>query len=312
MIGIPDQNGPTMDLRAMRYFVETVRQRSFTQAAAALNVTQSTVSKMVAQLESELGQPLLLREGRTLHLTDAGQVVFAQAQEALAVVTRMQRELGDLASLQQGALTVGIPPMVNVFFPELIQRFRARHPGVALRVHEAGGQVIEEMVHRGELDVGVSVLPLGPDQALAHAELGRYRLNVVGAVGVAWGRRQRLTVQQLHEQPIVLLGDDYSLTRRLHQAFDAAGVTPKVVARSDQWDFLLSMALSGMGAAILPQPLLQRQKLPAGTVVRPLVDKGLLWQVAHIWPRERYLSHAARAWLAVCREQAPQAGPLEA
>lgn len=293
----------SLDLRAMRYFVETVRQRSFTHAAASLHVTQSTVSKMVSQLEAELGQPLLHREGRAMRLTDAGQVVFAHAEEALAVVARLQRELSDLETLQHGQLTVGIPPMVNVFFPELIQRFRARHPGIALQVHEAGGQVIEALIQRGDLEVGVSVLPLGPEHTLAHAELGRYRLCVVGGAHVTWARRRKVDLAQLHGQPVVLLGEAYSLTRRLQQALDAAGVVPDVVARSDQWDFLLSMALSGMGTAILPEPLLAQQKLPALAVVRPLADKGLAWQVAHIWHRERYLSHAARAWLAVCQAQ---------
>ena len=51
-----------MDLRALRYFIETVRRDSFTQAAQALNVTQSTISKMVRQLEDEVGAPLLIRQ----------------------------------------------------------------------------------------------------------------------------------------------------------------------------------------------------------------------------------------------------------
>ena len=51
-----------IDIRALRYFVETARLRSFTQAATSLYVTQSTISKMVRQLEDEVGQPLLIRE----------------------------------------------------------------------------------------------------------------------------------------------------------------------------------------------------------------------------------------------------------
>ena len=57
-----------MDLRALRYFVETVRHSSFTHAAEHLCVTQSTVSKMVRQLEDEVGQPLLIREGRGVQI----------------------------------------------------------------------------------------------------------------------------------------------------------------------------------------------------------------------------------------------------
>lgn len=63
-----------IDIRALRYFVETARLQSFTQAASSLSVTQSTISKMVRQLENEVGQPLLIREGRQVRLTDVGRV----------------------------------------------------------------------------------------------------------------------------------------------------------------------------------------------------------------------------------------------
>ncbi|MDI9228964.1 LysR family transcriptional regulator, partial [Serratia bockelmannii] len=57
-----------MDVRALRYFTEVVRQQSFTRAAEKLYVTQPTISKLLGQLEEELGCTLLLREGRKLHL----------------------------------------------------------------------------------------------------------------------------------------------------------------------------------------------------------------------------------------------------
>lgn len=289
-----------MDLRALRYFVETVRQRSFTTAAAHLYVTQSTVSKMVRQLEDEVGQALLIREGRAVRLTDAGQIVFDRAQEALAVVQRLNRDVADLSDLARGELTIGIPPMVNLFFPPLIQRYKARYPQVKLTIVEAGGQVIEQRVRQGELELGVTVLPTEPGAELAAHEMGRYPICLVGTPDAPWARLKRPGLAALHEQPVVMLGEDYALTRRLQEAFDAAGVQPEVIAQSGQWDFLLSMAMAGMGTALLPEPLLARLQLPASVVVRPLHVRDLAWRVGHIWVPGRYMSHAARAWLDVC------------
>ena len=79
-----------MDLRALRYFVEVVRTNSFTRAAQTLHVTQPTISKMVKQLEQELGGPLLLREGRGVQLTDAGQVVYARGLQVLAQAQQLR------------------------------------------------------------------------------------------------------------------------------------------------------------------------------------------------------------------------------
>ena len=116
-----------MDLKALRYFVETARQGSFTQGSGALFVTQSTVSKMVRQLEDEIGQALLIREGRRVRLTDAGRIVFEHGQEAMGVMQRLKRDVADLAELNRGS-SPWHSPMVNLFFPALIQRFKGAAP----------------------------------------------------------------------------------------------------------------------------------------------------------------------------------------
>lgn len=289
-----------MDIRAIRYFVETVRHNSFTHAANELCVTQSTVSKMVRQLEDELGHALLHREGRGVRLTDIGRVVFERGQEALGVMQRLQRDIADLTELSRGQLTVGIPPTVNLFFPAIIQSFRRAYPLIELTIQEAGGKVIEERVQSGELEVGVTVLPVAPQSGLASSELGSFPICLVGTARSAWADQPMPGLGVLHGQDVVMLNDDYSLSRRLQMALDQAGVRSHVVAQSGQWDFLLSMALAGMGTALLPQPLLDRLQMPADAVVRPLHVPDLLWQVGLIWRADRYLSHAARAWLAVC------------
>lgn len=288
-----------MDLRAFRYFVETARQRSFTLAAEQLCVTQSTVSKMVRQLEDEVGQPLLLREGRTVRMTDAGRIVYERAQEALAVAQRLKRDVADLSELATGELVIGIPPMVNLFFPALIQSFKAAHPPLQLRIVEAGGHVVAQQVLQGDLELGVTLLPSQRDKRLASMQLGRYPLCLVGPASSPWARLKRPSLSALHQQPVVMLHEDYALTRLLEDAFDAAGVRPRVVAQSGQWDFLLSMALAGMGTAVLPSPLLRRLQLSADVAVKPLPLKDIAWCVGQIWVADRYLSHAARAWLDV-------------
>lgn len=291
-----------MDLKALRYFVETVRYSSFTQAAVLLCVTQSTVSKMVRQLEDEVGQPLLIREGRGVRLTDAGRIVFERGQEALSVVKRLNRDVADLVELEQGEVTVGIPPMVNLFFPPLIKRFKERYPHIQLHAQEAGGQVIEQRVLAGELEVGVTVLPLAPDSGLVSAELGGFPICLVGTMASSWAGLDQPSLAALDKQPVLMFGEDYALTKRLRAAFERAGVTPVVVAHSGQWDFLLSMAMAGLGTALMPQALLARMRLPSDVVIKPLNEPDMLWRVGLVWVPGRYMSHAARAWLAVCAE----------
>lgn len=289
-----------MDLRSLRYFVETVRLNSFTQAAQHLHVTQSTISKMVRQLEDEIGAPLLRREGRQLELTDTGRVVFARAEEMLDTLRQLGNEVRDTQALQHGSLKIGIPPMINLLFTPVLKAFHQRYPNIALTLVEDTGQAIERQVAAGELEIGLTVLPADPALALQAQPVASYPIYAVAALGTFQKQRTTLRLKSLGELPLVLLKDDFALTRALRQAFGAAGITPTIAAQSGQWDWLVAMASAGMGVALLPQPFIHRLAIGRLDTVK-LVEPELQWQVAHIW-RGSYLSHAARAWLALCTE----------
>jgi DNA-binding transcriptional LysR family regulator len=90
-----------MEFKALRIFVEVVRNNGFSRAAAVSSVTQSTVSKIIKQLEHELGAPIIDRIGRRATPTDLGSVVYRHALKILADRDNMIVELGDIRSLKR-------------------------------------------------------------------------------------------------------------------------------------------------------------------------------------------------------------------
>lgn len=289
-----------MDLRSLSYFVETVRLNSFTQAAETLNVTQSTISKMVRHLEDEVGAPLLIRSGRKLVLTETGRVVFARGEAMLASMRQLRQEVRDAQNLQQGDLTIGIPPMVNLLFTDVLKAFRQRYPNLVLTLREDTGQSIERQVAAGDLEIGLTLLPTAPELDLESEPVRRYPIWALAEAGTFSALHGTIALRALKDLPLVMLTDNFALVRGLHAAFGKAGFTPRIAAQSGQWDWLVSMASAGVGVALLPEPFVARLasvKLDAVRVIEPTID----WQVAHIWNR-RYLSRAARAWLEVSRE----------
>lgn len=291
-----------MDIKALNVFVTIVQKQSFSLAAEELCVTQPTISKMIRQLEDEVGQPLLIRAGRQVQLTDVGRVIFARGQEALELMQQMQREVADLNGLTRGNLSVGMPPMVNLFFSPVVKAYCERYPGIRLNLLESGGQRIEQQVASGELEVGITLLPADPALGLATRSFGRFPILVAGPAGAPWARRMTVALADLRNTPLVLPTDEFSLTRQVRAAFHGAGVDAQIVAQSSQWDFLVAMAGAGLGTTLLPAPLLARLAPNANVQIRPLAEPGLEWHVALIWKAGHYLSHAARAWLALCAE----------
>jgi DNA-binding transcriptional LysR family regulator len=77
---------------------------------------------------------------------------------------------------------------------------------------------------------------------------------------ISWTGQRSLSFSALRDTPLLLLSDDFAITRRLRQAFDDAGFQPRIAAQSDHWDFLTAMASADLGVALLPEPLLQRIK----------------------------------------------------
>ena len=98
-----------MEFKHLRTFVEVVQLGGFTQAAHSLHISQSAVSKQVAQLEHSLGTPLFDRLGSHVRLTAAGNVVLQRANSMLRLHNELLSELDDLTHLTRGELRLGLP-----------------------------------------------------------------------------------------------------------------------------------------------------------------------------------------------------------
>ncbi|NLP60929.1 LysR family transcriptional regulator [Paraburkholderia sacchari] len=290
-----------MELRALRYFIEVVRQQSFTIAAEQLHVTQPTISKMVKTLEDETGTPLLLRDARQMVLTDAGRIVYQRGQDVLAAHARLQAELADLGTLGRGELTIGIPPMGGSLFTPAIAAFRQRYPKIELKLFEQGSRAIEAALISGELELGGVLLPVDPDQ-IDVLPMSHELLWLVAPRGSRWDGARGVPLAELAGEPFVFYGESLALNDVVLAACRTAGFTPQIVGRSGHWDLMAALVLAGVGIALLPAPYVRRLDAARFTCL-PVTDPQIKWDMAIGWKRSGYLSHAARAWLGVAREE---------
>ncbi|MGG4775206.1 LysR family transcriptional regulator [Alcaligenaceae bacterium 429] len=289
-----------MNVRALQYFIETVRQRSFTVAAQHMGVTQSTVSKMVRQLEDDFGDTLIIREAKQFLLSDSGQIVWERGQEVLAAIQRLETDVRQTQALQQGRLALGIPPMINLLFTDVLTTFTKRYPDIQLNIKELPGPAIEQQVASQDLELGFSILPVASDLALQSQAVVSHQVWVLGNTSFFSSKSKTLQIQDLENIPQIWMGNEFGLTRLLRQAFAKEGLRPHIVAQSSQWDWVASLANSGLGVAILPEPFLAR--FPHTHLkALPLAPEQLRWEVASVW-NGHYLSLAARAWLQCCEE----------
>ena len=286
-----------MEIRALRAFVEVVRQGGFSRAAEVVFTTQSTVSKAVRQLEDELGFKLLERVGQRSRLTEAGEIVYRRALAMLAQQEDLKTELEELRGLAGGKLRLGFPLIgSSILFARWFAAYRSQYPGVDLRLMEHGSKRLEELVLAGELDLAASLLPVGDE--FAWQELRREPVDLLLAADHPLAVRESVTFAELAELPFILYSEGFALTPLIMNACREAGFSPRVATRSSQIDLIIELVATGLGVAFLPRIIAELRPHPATRRI-PVGEPEIYWHMAMIWRRNGYLSHAAQAWLAM-------------
>jgi DNA-binding transcriptional LysR family regulator len=291
-----------MDIRHLEYFLEVVRQGSFSKAAARLHITQPSISKMIKSLEDEVGVTLLHRGAKQVELTDAGRALQGHAQQIVALFQNLSAELADVTRLYKGKLRVGMPPIAgSTVFPRALGEFKKAYPNISIEMYEFGSKKIAEALNEGALDVGV-VCTL-PEKAEAFGVLSFVRdpLKVIVHPSHRLAGLAAVDFAALAAEPFVLYRDDFSLHDQILKRCREAGFQPHIICETSQRDFMTQMVAANLGIALLPGKICETLD-PVTITAVPLTDPQLYLEMAVIWRKDRYLAFAARRWLTFTAE----------
>ena len=291
-----------MEFKQLRTFVEVAHQGGFTQAAHLLHISQSAVSKQVAQLEQNLGTPLFDRLGSQVRLTAAGNVVLQRAEGMLRLHKELLSELDDLSQLTRGELRVGLPLLgSNALFASLFAEYRRRYPNIQVQLLEGGSMHIEQAVMSGELELGGSLTPKNP--LFGYQPFCDEPLDALLPADHPLAQGGSVRLEQLAETPFLLYQRSFVLNDRVVQACQQMGFTPKEGGRSGQSDFLVALVAAGQGVVLLPSVVARELVRPDVIRLKLIAPDTLRWDIAFIWREGAYLSRAAQAWLELLRER---------
>lgn len=297
------KKGPStvMDIRQMQYLLEVARLKSFTKAADALYITQPTISKTIKSMEEDLGVVLFDRIGKTIELTDAGQLIVQQAQQIVASFQNLMAELDDLRNLKKGHIRIGLPPMVGAsFFPRVIGGFHERYPEITIQLFEDGAKKVESDVAAGLLDVGVVVLPT-VQEGLNSFPFVEEKLNLVVPLNHPLAMRQKANLAELAGEGFVLFREDFTLHDRIIAECAKAGFQPRIIYESSQWDLISEMVAVGLGITLLPETICREVDQERVRILQ-LVNPSIPWKLGIVWREDRYLSFASREWIRFAQE----------
>jgi DNA-binding transcriptional LysR family regulator len=284
-----------MDVRHLHYFTEVAKHKNFTRASEALHISQPSLSKMVKSLEEELGTPLLDRSFKKVELTDAGAIVYEQAESIIASLRDLSNSLYDLMHLKRGIIKIGIPPIIGtLFFPPIIKSFREQYPDVQIQMIEYGAKKMEKIVEQGDVDVGVVLLPVNEDM-FSFTPLAKETLQLIVHKNHPLARHKSISLQELKNETFISFHEDFTMYEMVYNECLKSGFEPTIGYKSSQWDFISEMVAANLGIALFPYSLCEKIDLEQLTVVE--LENGIPWELALITKQDRYISYATQAFI---------------
>ncbi len=282
-----------MDLNEIVVFARVVQAGSFVAAAQRLGMPKSTVSRKVAELEERLNARLLQRTTRKLHLTDVGRTYYDHCLRIVAEVEDAESAVAGLQAKPRGPLRVTVGQNASYLGP-FISDYLKRYPDVRIEVLSTGRVV--DLVEEG-FDVGIRAGSLA-DSTLVARSLGNVNWFLVATTAYLKKRGRPRTPEDLkkHDHLVFGTGLDDVVLRLEHAARTVeVAVSPRVTV--SDWDVVRSVALSGMGVALLPA-FQCVDDLRARRLERVLGD----WQapstpVHVVYPTRRQLSPKVKAFV---------------
>ena len=273
-----------MELRHLRYLCAVAEHSTFSEAGRRLHISQSAISEQIADLEREVGGPLLYRNSGRTRLTPQGQLFLAEARKTLAAADRAleitQRSLlGQVGSLGIGFFLWG----AGGFFARIIRDYRKLYPGIKLSLYEMRTPEQMEALTAGKIDIAFA-RPLEPpfDQSLRAELLYRDPIVVVLPRDHPLAGKP-ISIASLVTERLVLC--DRQMTPALYDGIvalcSAAGFSPNIVNTAATWSSVLTLVESGEGIALVPSGV--RYLRPTGVVFSPLVPQELYMGLSVAW-----------------------------
>ena len=298
-----------MDLKQLAYFVRVAELGSFTRAAEALGVAQPALSRQVRQLEVELRQSLLARNGRGALPTEAGKLLLAHGRGILHQVQRAHEELGRLRGALAGRVAVGLPTsLARVLTVPLTRAFRQAMPEASLSISEGLSVALLESLLNGRLDIAVLYnAQAGADLDITPLMAEELLLVQARPPGLAEDPPPgAIALRALAELPLVIPSRPNAIRMHVESELAGIGCRPRIALEIDGVSAILDLVADGAGSAVLSRNAVASSVRPSAFSLRPIGDPPLRILVALATSALRPATLTQQATVTLLRQTAEQ------
>lgn len=293
-----------MDTQLLEAFVAVAETSSFSIAAERVHVTQPAISKRIAQLEEELGCRLFDRISRTVHLTEAGTALLPRAERILREIAETCQAIHDLSGEVSGNLRIAISHHIGLHrLPPVLKRFAGVNPEVSLAVDFMDSEVAYDGVIHGRFEIAVITLAPEPHPRIHAETIWPDPLQPMVSSDHPLAEQSVISLADLSHIPAIMPGPDTYTGRMIKKLFDDQGYAFTAMMATNYLETIKMLVSVGLGWSILPVTM-------RDSTLKVLNCQGLSLsrELGFIHHQEKTLSNAARAFIALLREEAAAGG----
>jgi DNA-binding transcriptional LysR family regulator len=296
-----------MDFDQLRTFLEVAKQGSFSRAGQKVFRSQSAVSAQIRQIESEYGERLLDRSGKTVRLTPAGEVFREYAQRMLSLRDESLRAVADHGNDPRGVLALGANEATCLYvLPNVFAEYLRLYPSVQVSIYRNFSHKILERLDSGAIDVGIVTLPVKMPM-LKVRTIFRDRLMLMVSADNPLAQHDKVPISMVVEQPLILPRTGF--TRRImDKLFRPYRDKLQVRMELPSIGMIKSFVAAGLGVSLISESF-ARDEVQSGKVkLIALKDNELSRELGLAYRRNRSLPRAAAVFIELLQRRTAQPG----
>lgn len=277
-----------MRLEQLQAFLAVAEADSFQKAAQQCNVTQSTISRQIQALETELGMALFHRAGAKLTL--AGEKLLPRARRICQEWQTVTTEISELVDGKQTDLCIAaIHSMCSHYLPPVLQQFCQEYPQVQLRVTSLGSDRALKVLKDGLVDLAIVMDNrfLTTNPAMVVDPLYHEPILALMAASHPLTKYDAVPWAELARYPQVVFKDGYGMQRLVQEQFQRQGLTLNAALELNTLDAFRGVIRQGELVALLPQSAVIDTYQDVMLAVRPTADPMLTRQVVLVTTQDR-------------------------
>ncbi|WP_458461239.1 LysR family transcriptional regulator [Paenibacillus sp.] len=290
-----------MELRHLEAFKAVCEQLHFTKAAELLNIAQPTLSQQIKALEDEIGTPLFDRMGKRIAVTEAGQILYEQCNQIFRNLDYAYDAINDLRTMQRGKLVLGVLPcdVDELLTPAMIE-FHQEFPNIQLLIQDSN-RIVEEVLE-GNIDIGITTVPVNEDSKLVHLPLYTEQFSVAVSKSSELAGRSQIYLKELKDLSLVMFPDHHHCRKLVDSYCEDQGFDLNPIIETSAMISLMRLVKNNVGGTVLPKPLLQTWDDRFYHIIN-LVEPTPTRDISIVYRADKFLGQAGRTFIRKVKEQ---------